>query len=361
MKPTPAQRLFAGSILLFAAAALTATANAQIVWTGASGQGIFRESNWDFSGSTVTDVDSAIPITDNVEFIGPGIEPRIPELAGQEAFTVADGFTVLIDNIRVFAAGNDGIGGEPGAITGMTVNIVNGGILNPYFIRNRTTVNVDGTSQMIFNDPANPVNGSTVNLTLGARLEFRLEDPDEFRNEHLSKITVDGIPAEENINIRIDPVGLQGCLITVLETGVGTNYCQANPNTTGVIARMSGFGSGSISANELTLTASDMPRLVFGFFIVSETEGFAANPGGSEGNLCLSGSVGRFVAPGQIQNSGLDGVIDLDVDLMAIPQPNGPVLPNAGSTWRFQCWFRDAGPGGMPTSNFTDGIAITLS
>ncbi|MEM8709479.1 MAG: hypothetical protein AAGG01_00890 [Planctomycetota bacterium] len=361
MKVPPTQPLFSRSIPFLAAAVLTAAADAQIVWTGAAGEGIFREANWDFSGSTLTEVDSTIPIADHVQFIGPATEPRIPELAGQEAFTVADGYTVLIDNIRVFAAGNDGIGGEPGAITGMTVNVVHGGILNPYFIRNRTTVNVDGTSQLIFNDPANPVNGSTINLTLGAHLEFRLEDPDEFRNEHLSKVTVDGVAAEENINIRIDPVGVQGCLITVLETDVGTSYCQANANTTGMVARMSAFGSGSIGANQLSLTATQMPRLVFGFFIVSETEGFATNPGGSAGNLCVSGSVGRFVAPGEVQNSGLDGTIDLSIDLMAIPQPNGPVTPTAGSTWRFQCWFRDAGSGGMPTSNFTDGLAITLS
>jgi len=30
----------------------------------------------------------------------------------------------------------------------------------------------------------------------------------------------------------------------------------------------------------------------------------------------------------------------------------------AGSTWRFQTWFRDANP--SVTSNFTDAIAITF-
>ncbi|QDV05478.1 hypothetical protein Poly30_09760 [Planctomycetes bacterium Poly30] len=340
-------------------AALTASASAQIVWTGAVGAGIFREANWDLTASTVTVIDYTIPILDNVILMGPGQEALIPDLPGQEAFTVADGFTIRIDNLRVFASGNDGLGGETGGANGITVNIVNGASFEPYFIRNRTFLDVDSTSQVIFRDPANPVNGSTINITLGSTLQFLLETPNDFRNEHLSKLTVDGASAVEGVNIRIDNLGTQGSSIVVLPTPVGTNYCMPNANSSGVAATMSASGSPVVNANSVTLECSSAPNLVFGFFITSQTAGFAMNPGGSAGNLCLSGAVGRFVGPGQIQNSGLDGTITLPIDLTNLPQPNGGAAANPGETWRFQCWFRDSS-GGIPTSNFSDGLAILL-
>ena len=335
------------------------TASAQIVWTGANGSGIFQEANWDFTASTVTMVDHTVPILDNVEFTGPAPDARIGELPGQEAFTLADGFQMVIANMRVFAAGNDGVGSESGAGIGLEIRVVNGGSLEPYFIRNNTFVDVDSTSQLLFRDPANPVNGSTINITFGSRLEFLLEDPDEFRSEHLGKVTVDGAPAVEGTNIRIDPVGILGSLITVLPESIGTNYCAANSNSTGVAAAMGATGSPNVGANFLTLDCSSMPQLVFGFFIVSRDGGFVANPGGSSGNLCLSGAIGRFVGPGQIQNSGLGGTINWQVDLTALPQPNGFESATAGDIWRFQCWFRDSN-GTQVTSNFSDGLSITF-
>lgn len=339
-------------------ASFAAPAFGQIVWTGATGSGIFVESNWDLSGSTVTVVDWAIPILDNVVFQGPAPDARIGELPGQEAFTVADGYQIRMDNMRVFASGNDGLGGEPGGANGITVDIVNGASFEPYFIRDRTFLNVDSTSQVIFRDPANPVNGSSINLTLGSTLQFLLERPDDFRMEHLQKVTVDGAPAVEGVNIRIDMLGVQGSTITVLPGDVGTNYCMPNVNTSGAAASMSALGSASIATNMLTIESTSMPALVFGFFITSRTSGFAANPGGSAGNLCLSGAVGRFIGPGGIQNSGLGGEISLAIDLTNLAQPNGPVAAASGETWHFQCWFRDGGAGGTPTSNFSDGLEV---
>ena len=345
--------------LALISAPLTATASAQIVWTGANGSGIFVEANWDLTASTVAVIDYAIPILDNVEFVGPAAPARIGELPGQEAFTVGDGFTMVIDNMRVFAAGNDGVGCEPGAGIGLQVNVVNGGIFEPYFIRNDTFVDVDSTSQLIFLDPANPVNGSNINLTFGALLEFRLETPDEFRNEHLGKVRVDGAQAVEGVNIRIDPVASLGSLISVIPGSVGTNYCMANSNSSGGTAQMGGFGSANVDANQLTIDCTSMPALVFGFFIVSRADGFVPNPAGSAGNLCLTGSIGRYVGSGQIKNSGLAGTISLPLDLGAVPQPLGPAAAMPGETWHFQCWFRDSSAG-VATSNFSDGLRVVM-
>ncbi|QDV08066.1 hypothetical protein Poly30_36020 [Planctomycetes bacterium Poly30] len=141
--------------------------------------------------------------------------------------------------------------------------------------------------------------------------------------------------------------------------GLGVNYCMANANSTGVAGALGAVGSTTVATNDVTLTASSLPTTAFGFFIVSRDQGFAMNPGGSSGNLCLSGSVGRYVGPGQIKNSGVTGMFSLTIDLSAIPSPTGPVATIAGDTWNFQTWFRDS-VGGSATSNFTQGLSITF-
>jgi len=141
--------------------------------------------------------------------------------------------------------------------------------------------------------------------------------------------------------------------------GPGTNYCQANANSTGIAASMAATGSANVAANSLVLEANDMPNNSFGFFVTSLTQGFVANPGGSSGNLCLGGAIGRYVGPGQIKNSGGTGGISLAVDNTMHPSPTGFVMVAAGETWNYQAWFRDTTPGGPATSNFTDGLEIT--
>ncbi len=141
-------------------------------------------------------------------------------------------------------------------------------------------------------------------------------------------------------------------------SGLGVNYCgPANQNSGGLSARMLATGSRVVANNDLTVACADMPPLVFGFFIVSLQQNFVMNPAGSSGNLCLGGAIGRYIGPGQIQNSGTQGEISLALDLTAIPQPLGFVSAQSGDTWNWQTWFRDSSMG-MPTSNFSDGLQI---
>lgn len=137
--------------------------------------------------------------------------------------------------------------------------------------------------------------------------------------------------------------------------GINTNYCSpAQLNSTGFPGAISATGSIVAANNDVTLTASMLPTFSFGLFITSQTQGFVMNPGGSQGDLCVAGTIGRFAQ--QIQSSGAQGVISIDTDLTALPQPNGTVAVMAGDTWNFQCWYRDANP--MTTSNFTDAISV---
>jgi hypothetical protein len=136
---------------------------------------------------------------------------------------------------------------------------------------------------------------------------------------------------------------------------IGTNYCSAVANSTGVPAVISALGSAAVIDQNFTLVASDMPNNQFGYFIVSATQGLLTNPGGSQGNLCLGGQMGRFVAG--VANSGSAGQISYMINLNALPAPiNVAVLP--GDTWNFVGWYRDLNPG--TTSNFTDGLSVTF-
>ena len=116
-------------------------------------------------------------------------------------------------------------------------------------------------------------------------------------------------------------------------------------------------GSITLANNDLRLLASQLPMNSTGFFIASETAGFITQPGGSTGNLCVAGEIGRVVG-GQILNSGFFGSFAASVDATAIPQPTGSVSAIVGETWHFQAWFRDS-IGGQATSNFSDGWRVT--
>lgn len=127
---------------------------------------------------------------------------------------------------------------------------------------------------------------------------------------------------------------------------LGTSYCVAEPNSTGLPGRIAAVGSAAVAENCLHLQADLLPPGQFGYLLLSQTQDFVAHPGGSAGNLCLGGHIGRFVD--QVRNTGAFGSLWATVDAQDIPAPPGTIQP--GDTWSFQFWFRDGGQ-----SNFTDG------
>lgn len=141
---------------------------------------------------------------------------------------------------------------------------------------------------------------------------------------------------------------------------IGTPYCMVNANSTGVEAVLEANGSTTVANNDVTLVASSLPANQFGFFLNSDTTGFAANIGtNGAGNLCLGGVIGRYNGPGQILNAGPAGEFELALDLNAIPRGSMLQSAMAGDTWYFQAWFRDINVLG-PSSNLTNGLEITF-
>lgn len=183
--------------------------------------------------------------------------------------------------------------------------------------------------------------------------------------EQLAGTTVDtspllfpGIYYQDSFGLGSDQIIFRVTAVSIVDTRdtVGLNYCQAELNSTGAPATIVAAGSDLVSDNDFALTASGLPVNQFGIFVASKTQAFTPGANGSSnGNLCLGGAIGRFVAPGQIQSSGASGSFALTVDLTALPQGASTVGALAGETWNFQAWFRDAGGLG---SNFTDGLQV---
>ncbi len=140
--------------------------------------------------------------------------------------------------------------------------------------------------------------------------------------------------------------------------GSMTIYCTpAVANSTFLPAVISGQGSTTVSDNDLTLTADQLPTNQFAYFLAATGSGLIASPPGSMGNLCLGGALARLNATSQIRFTGASGSIALQLDLTNMPtNPAQPVL--AGQTWYFQAWYRDTIL--SSTSNFSDGLQITF-
>ena len=139
--------------------------------------------------------------------------------------------------------------------------------------------------------------------------------------------------------------------IAIIEQ-LGTRYCTPGvPNSTGDSGTLTVSGSGAIAANNVTLSANNLPPNQSGYFLVSRTQG-SFQPPGSQGILCLSGNIGRYNGPAQVF-TGPNGM--LEIDLGAVPV-NPPVAVIPGETWNFQAWHRDVGN----TSNFTDAVTLTF-
>jgi hypothetical protein len=139
-----------------------------------------------------------------------------------------------------------------------------------------------------------------------------------------------------------------------------TRYCPyAEYNSTGQSGVLVAIGSNVVGSNDVTLQASHLPRNSFGYMLTSRTSQIVPHVPNSQGRLCLGGSIGRFVGLGQILNSGVTGAFSLVIDLQTMPQPSGSVAVQAGETWHFQAWYRDANP--SPTSNFTDAFSVTFN
>ncbi|MEZ6016192.1 MAG: hypothetical protein R3F49_13820 [Planctomycetota bacterium] len=145
-----------------------------------------------------------------------------------------------------------------------------------------------------------------------------------------------------------------------LDERVGAAYCApTQPNSTGNASQLDLVGLANVHDDALFARASSLPPGAPALALVSRAPGLVVMPGGSDGNLCLGGAIGRYVAPGQIQLASPTGTFELALALDELPTPGGLVSASPGETWYFQVWHRDGGPA-TGSSNFTNGVSVTF-
>ncbi|MCA9000501.1 MAG: hypothetical protein KDB61_01165, partial [Planctomycetes bacterium] len=139
---------------------------------------------------------------------------------------------------------------------------------------------------------------------------------------------------------------------------IGTRYCSpALPNSSMFPSFINAYGSENAALNNVTLSATLMAYNQFGIFLNGTAQGSVV-PAGSQGNLCVSGALGRYNRMGEIFYTGQTGSGSLTLDLTNTPTNSGTVSILSGQTWTFQAWFRDNNPGS--TSNFSDAVSVTF-
>lgn len=137
---------------------------------------------------------------------------------------------------------------------------------------------------------------------------------------------------------------------------VGVQYCSSTVlNSVGFHGRLRGLGSARVASRQLVLQARDLPPGVPAMALVSRDAGLVVQPPGSEGTLCLGGTIARLA--GAARPSDPAGRVRFPVHLPGIPTtPPTAILP--GEVWRFQVWYRDWNPD--PTSNLTEGLEVAF-
>lgn len=152
---------------------------------------------------------------------------------------------------------------------------------------------------------------------------------------------------------------IHGAVIVELSSiVVGSQYCEANDNQTGTSGWLTATAvARSAAVLSVGVRAFSLPPNQFCLFIAGQGTDVTPNAGGSAGDLCISGGLGRY--NGQVQNSGPAGQATLVMRPDNIPTPSGSTAFAPGDTWNFQCWSRDV-ENGMATSNFTNAVAVTL-
>ena len=135
-------------------------------------------------------------------------------------------------------------------------------------------------------------------------------------------------------------------------------YCYGNKNSTGERGFIRLEGTRSAGGSK-TMVASGLPLGESGYFIVGTGFTDQYRPGGSNGRLCVGGSIGTYPS-GSVIPVMADGTVRLSFDPSAIHQPGGAVPGMAGQFWQFQFWHTDSAAAN-PTSNYTNAVTILLN
>ena len=152
-------------------------------------------------------------------------------------------------------------------------------------------------------------------------------------------------------HIGVDSLGIATGASFAFELPKGNVGCLGPANSTGQPGGLRITGNRNLAAGILTARGKGMPIGQAALLLGSRQSGFIATPGGSLGNLCLGGRIGRLGVAVADQRGRLE--LHLNPSALAM-NPPVPILP--GETWHFQLWYRDQHIGA--TSNLTNSIVV---
>ena len=158
----------------------------------------------------------------------------------------------------------------------------------------------------------------------------------------LGDVDQDGYPEIAYFGVGIEVHSILDCAVS--------NECVALPNSAGPGALMSQSGPRSITTNQFTLIASGTPPHAPGRFFFGQNAAFVLF---GNGFRCIGAPFYRLPV-----TSANNGTLRYTLDFTQLP---AGVSILAGSTWRFQTWFRDVQPSAAPYFfNLSDALAVTF-
>jgi len=126
------------------------------------------------------------------------------------------------------------------------------------------------------------------------------------------------------------------------------NFCTTSPNSVGPGSLISYSGTGSVAANDFGVFADGNPPNQNGIFFMGPNENSVTF---GNGTLCVGGALTRY----PVVQCDAFGIATFDVD-NTVPPALGKIV--AGSTWKWQFWYRDT-MGGGAFFNLSDGLSVT--
>jgi hypothetical protein len=244
--------------------------------------------------------------------------PGFPDLATVDVAGLI--FSISTGNFAVNAAGNFN--------TTSTLSVIAGTLTVTPFIGSQTVTDLAGT----VGPPSAlsgtiQLSGNTMVFTSPMNTQFDFTDP------------TSGVSAT---------MVLVGNMRATYDCQAPTNYCTGNPNSVGSGSNISATGSTSMTTNTFGLVAPNCPANKPGLFFTGPNQ---ANIPLGNGVLCISGAIQRF----DVLFSSGSGVYTMPVDFNNLP---GSLSISAGSSWNYQCWYRDVAAGGSGY-NLSSALNVT--
>lgn len=203
-------------------AAATLTSQAALVWTGATDNSLFDETNWLDDGGLVPAANTINPSTAVTAATGGLIQltsgAGTPSAFGGGNFVIGTGNNIEVGGGKILGStGTSGI-----QVAGAQGVNVTGALSGASTLNVQFTVDIDWTldeaSTIQLRGGGNPINGdSTINfLDTASTLTFTNETVAQFTAEHLGKIFVNSAAAVIGTNINVVSDGGNGSIVTVI-------------------------------------------------------------------------------------------------------------------------------------------------